>query len=210
MPEVLNVQVRTAVGRNATKKVRKAGQVPAVLYGHGQESVSLSVPAEEFLALLRRGSRLVELKGAVSDTALLRGTQWDPLGKAVIHFDLVRVSATEAVRITLPIELRGSAPGVREGGVIVHVAHDIDIECPASAIPERVGVSLNNLVLGSSIKMAEVELPAEAKLLSDPEQIVVQCVAPLEMPDEAAAAAVPGEPEIIGRKADEEGEEEKE
>jgi large subunit ribosomal protein L25 len=210
MPEVLNVQIRKEVGKAATKKVRKAGRVPAVLYGHGLECVSVSVPYEELGALIRRGGKLVDVQGEVTDTALIREVQWDALGKEVVHFDLVRVSASESVEISLPIELRGTAPGSREGGVVVHIAHDIVIECPVTAIPERVGVSINALALGGSIKMAEVDLPQGAKLLSDPEQIVVQCVAPLEAPEgEGAAAGESAEPEIIGRKAeDEEGEEE--
>lgn len=210
MPDVLNVKIRTEVGRNATKKVRHAGRVPAVVYGHGQESVSLSVPEEELQALIRHGARLLDLRGDVTDTALIREVQWDSLGKNVLHFDLVRVSATEMVTITLPIELRGVAPGTREGGSIVQIAHEVEIECSVAAIPDKIGVSLNALQLGGAIKMSEVSLPPEVKLLSDPDQIVVQCAAPLEpLEEEAPAAAAAGEPEVIGRKAEEEeGEEE--
>jgi large subunit ribosomal protein L25 len=210
MPDVLKVQIRKEVGKAATKKVRKAGQVPAVLYGHGEQTVSLAVGQEELDALIRHHGRLVELTGDVADTALIREVQWDALGKDVLHCDLVRVSATESVTIRLTIELKGTAPGTREGGVVVLVAHDIEIECPVSAIPERVGVNINALQLGGAIKMADVELPAAAKLLSDPEQIVVHCQKPLELPEEGAAAAAgeTAEPEIIGRKA--EGEEEEE
>lgn len=211
MPDVLNVEIRQQVGKAATKKVRKAGRVPAVLYGHGKESVSLSVSGEQLGALIRHGGKLVDLQGDVADTALIRQLQWDSLGKVVVHFDLIRVSASESVSITLPIELRGTAAGSREGGIVVHVAHDIEIECPVSVIPDKVGVSVNALVLGASIKMADVELPAGAKLLSDPDQIIVQCVAPMEVPEEGTAAAAPAgveEPEIIGRKAEAEEEEE--
>lgn len=210
MPDVLQVEIRQQVGKSATKKVRKAGRVPAVLYGHGKESVSVSVSTEQLGALIRHGGKLVDLQGEVADTALIRQVQWDALGKEVVHFDLVRVSATESVEIKLPIELRGTALGTREGGIVVHVAHDIEIVCPVLAIPEKVAVNINALQLGGAIKMAEVELPAGATLLSDPEQIVVQCVAPLETLEEAGMpGAGAAEPEIIGRKAgeEEEGEE---
>jgi large subunit ribosomal protein L25 len=211
MPDVLKVQIRKEVGKAATKKVRKAGQVPAVLYGHGEQTVSLAVLHEELDALIRHHGRLVELAGDITDTALIREVQWDALGKDVLHCDLIRVSASETVTIRLPIELRGTAPGTREGGVVVLVAHDIEIECPVSAIPEKVGVNINALSLGGAIKMANVELPAAAKLLSDPEQIVVHCQKPLEMLEEGAAPAVvaeSGEPEVIGRKAEDEEDEE--
>ena len=209
MPDVLQVEIRKEVGKSATKKVRKSGRVPAVLYGHGKESVSVSVSTEQLGALIRHGGKLVDLQGEVADTALIRQVQWDSMGKAVVHVDLVRVSATESVEIKLPIELRGTAIGTRDGGIVVHVAHDIEIECPALAIPDRVAVNINTLQLGGSIKMGDVELPAGATLLSDAEQIVVQCVAPMESLDEDAAAAGGAEPEIIGRKAEdeEEGEE---
>ena len=209
MPDVLQVEIRKEVGKSATKKVRKSGRVPAVLYGHGKESVSVSVSTEQLGALIRHGGKLVDLQGEVADTALIRQVQWDAMGKAVVHFDLVRVSATESVEIKLPIELRGTAIGTREGGIVVFVAHDIEIQCPALAIPDKIAVNINGLQLAGSIKMADVELPAGATLLSDPEQIVVQCVAPMEALDEDATAAGGAEPEIIGRKAEdeEEGEE---
>jgi large subunit ribosomal protein L25 len=209
MPDMLHAVIRPQVGKAATKKVRKAGRTPAVLYGHGKENLSISVATEQFNALIRHGGKLVDLRGEVMDTALIREIQWDTLGKAVVHFDLVRVSATDTVRISLPIELRGTAAGARDGGVVVNVAHDIEIECPVSVIPDKVSVHINALQLGSAIKMSEIELPAGAVLLSEPDQIVVQCVAPAEQPEEEApAAAAPGEPEVIGRKAEEEEQEE--
>ena len=97
---------------------------------------------------MRRGSRLVELQGGVNETALIRGIQWDTYGLEVLHLDLARVSAGEKVRVKLSLELRGEAPGTREGGIVEQVLHDVEIECPAAAIPDRIEVSIRGLHFG--------------------------------------------------------------
>jgi large subunit ribosomal protein L25 len=207
MAEVLKVDVRSEVGSNAVKRVRRAGYVPAVLYGHGEANVNLAIPAETLLSAVRRGSRLVELQGGVSETALIRGIQWDTYGLEVLHLDLARVSASEMVRVRLSLELRGEAPGTREGGIVEQVLHDVEIECPASAIPERIEVNVRGLHLGGAIKLSDVSLPTDARLLGDPEDLVVHCVAPAAAEvEEVAPAAEAAEPEVIGRKPAEEAE----
>ena len=203
MTEVLDVKIRDQVGTRGAKRVRKAGNIPAVLYGHGSENVNLAVPAEQLEAALRHGSQLVELRGDVQDTALIREVQWDTFGMRVLHLDFVRVSAQERVEVTVSLELRGEAPGAKEGGMVEQVAHEIEIECPASAIPDKIGVRVHELTLGGTIKMSDVPLPEDWRLLSDPDEIVVHCVAPAEAPEEAAEAAEAGEPEVIGRTAGE-------
>jgi large subunit ribosomal protein L25 len=201
---MLNVKIREEVGSNAAKRVRKAGSVPAVLYGHGGENVNLALPVEELNAAIRHGSKLVDLKGDVDQTALIREVQWDTFGMDVLHVDLTRISAGEMVQIAVPLELRGESPGAREGGMVEHLAHEIQLECPASSIPEKIEVSINSLELSEAIKMADVELPHDVKLLSNADAVVVHCSAPVEEPEEEPEAVVAAEPEMIGRKADEE------
>ncbi len=209
MSEVLQVKVREETGSNAVKRVRRAGYVPAVLYGHQEANVKLSVPSDQIHAAIRHGSRIVELQGEVTDTALIRDVQWDSLGVDVLHLDLTRVSATEKIQVTLPLELRGEAPGAREGGMIEHLIHEIEIECSAASLPDRIEVRISALHIGGSIKMGEIPLPEGVDLLSDPDGMVVHCVAVTAPPEEEeVAVAEPGEPEVIGRKAEEqEGEE---
>jgi large subunit ribosomal protein L25 len=208
MAEELKVEVRDCRGKLNNRRLRRAGKVPAVLYGHGLKNVSLTVPAEQLDAALRHGSRLVNLSGGVQESAFIRDLQWDTWGTHVLHVDLTRISLHEKVEVQVTLELRGEAPGVREGGVIEHLIHEIRIECPAGSIPEKLTVNINNLKLGESIAMAALELPADAKFLEDPEAVVVQCVLPAVLPEQAAAEAAPGEPEVIGAKK-EEGEAEK-
>ena len=187
------------------RRLRQGGQIPAVLYGHGEASHSLSITADEIAAVLRHGGRVVELRGALNEKAFIRDMQWDTYGNEVLHVDFTRVSEHERIEVTVSIELRGQAPGIKEGGIVEQVAHEIDIECEALSIPEKIEVSLNELKVGDTITAADLQLPGGAKLMSDGDAVIVHCVEAREEADEAAEAAV-AEPEVIGRKA-EEGEE---
>ncbi len=206
MAEELKVELRNSRGKLNNRRLRRGGMVPAVLYGHGLENVSLAVPSSQLDAALRHGSRLVSLTGGVQESAFIRDLQWDTWGTHVLHVDFTRISLHEKVEVQVPLELRGEAPGVREGGVVEQLVHEVHIECPAGSIPEKLTVNINSLKLGENILMSALELPADAKFLEDTEAIVVQCVVPAVLPEEAAAEAAPGEPEVIGATTAEEGE----
>jgi len=202
----LDVQSRDTQGKHNNRRLRLSGKVPAILYGHGLECVPLSVEAEVLTAAIRHGSRLVSLTGAVTESAFIRELQWDTWGTNIVHVDFTRISEHEIVEVRVPVELRGEAPGVRSGGVVVQHVHEVEIACPASIIPEKLAVNINHLLLEQKILLSNLELPEGAKILAaDMEAIVVECVIPMEMPEEAAAA-VEGEPEIIGAKEKEEEE----
>lgn len=197
MAEVLTVEIREETGKHGNRRLRRSGRVPAILYGHRKENVCLTVPVEELEAALRHGSRLVSLSGAVSESALIRELQWDTWGTHVVHVDFTRISADEAVEVEVPVELRGEAPGVRAGGVIEHLLHSLSIECPAGSIPDKVEVNVNHLNLGESVTVAQLKLAPGVKVQAEPDDIVVQCVEPAEMPEEAAGEGGPVEPELI-------------
>jgi len=110
--------------------------------------------------------------------------------------------------VQLAVELRGECPGVKEGGVVEQLIHQVQIECPAGSIPEKMFVSVNHLQLNESIKLGSLELPEKSRVFGEPETIVVQCVVPVEKPELEAEEAAAGEPEVIGAKKEEEGEEE--
>ena len=118
MAETLKVELRTNLGKHNTRRLRRAGSVPAILYGHQQDPVCLSLASEEVDAAIRHGGRLVNLAGAMSEQAFIRDLQWDTFGLHVLHVDFSRISEHEVVEVVVAIELRGEAPGVREGGVI--------------------------------------------------------------------------------------------
>jgi large subunit ribosomal protein L25 len=210
MAEVLNVKVRKEIGKRPVRKLRREGSVPAVLYGHGEATLSLSIPQVEVSSALRHGSRLVELQGELAEKAFIRDLQWDTFGLEVMHMDLARISEHERVKVQVVIELRGEAPGVKEGGVVQHLMHELSIECAVSAIPDKIQVSINSLAKGSEVKVSDLSLPEGVKVLTPPDEFVVQCVEPVEAPEEAAVSLEGAEPEVIGRKAEAEGEEEEE
>ncbi|HEX4000322.1 MAG TPA: 50S ribosomal protein L25 [Pirellulales bacterium] len=210
MAESLTVEKRATHGKHHAKRLRQAGAIPAVLYGHGEEPVSLSVPRDAFVAALRHGTRLVELQGGVRESALIRDLQWDTYGTGLLHIDFARVSADEKVKVTVQVELRGQAAGTRAGGVIQHLVHSIEIECLATAIPEKLQVNINHLEMNGTITVGQIELPAGVTLLSDGEAIAVQCVEPAaEVEAAEAGLGEAAEPEVIGRKPESEEDEEK-
>jgi len=207
MPELLNVQRRESVGKRNSRRVRSAGGIPAVLYGHGRETVSLSVPAHDLEAAVRHGSRLVALSGAVNEQAFIRELQWDAWGMNILHVDFARVSAHEMVEVEVPVELRGEAPGHREGGVVEQLLHEIELECEVTDVPEKLYVNINNLNLHGSITAAELALPPTATIRCEPDAVVVQCVEPVAVTEEEEIApAEEAEPEVIGRRAEAEEE----
>jgi large subunit ribosomal protein L25 len=205
MAEVLNVEARDTRGKRNARRLRLAGKIPAVLYGHGKETVALSLSADAIDAAVRHGVRLISLTGAVTDQAFVRELQWDTWGKHVLHVDFTRVSAHEKVRVQVVIELRGEAPGMKQGGVVKQLIHEVPIECEVTALPEKLYVNINHLNLDDSITIGSLELPPTVTILIEPEMVVVQCAQPVEVEDEGAAAA-PAEPEVIGRKKEEEEE----
>lgn len=207
MSEILTVESRKNLGKRNSRRLRNSGQVPAVLYGHGETNLSLSAPADQVRAVIRHGARVVDLTGAVSEKAFIRELQWDVYGLEVLHVDLTRVSADEKVEVELTIDLRGEAPGVRDGGVVNQLVHVVAAECLVSAIPDKLHMSINDLKLGDELTAARLDLPAGVTLLVDPEMVIVQCVEP-KAEEEVAAAAEGAEPEVIGRKAEDEAEEE--
>ncbi|NUQ63393.1 MAG: 50S ribosomal protein L25 [Pirellulales bacterium] len=209
MAETLNVQIRETRGKRRARRQRAAGVIPGILYGHGEETVSLSVPAEQLDAAIRHGSRLVNLAGAVTEQAFIRELQWDTWGTHILHVDLTRVSAHEKVEVRVAVELRGEAPGVKQGGIVEQPIHELDIECEVSSIPEKIEVNINHLELDQSITVADLKLPPTVRVLEDATAVVVQCNVPAEEAEPAEGVPAEGaEPELIGRKKTEEGEEE--
>jgi large subunit ribosomal protein L25 len=210
MAETLHVEQRKTHGKRNNVRLRRGGRLPAVLYGHGEEPVSLTLAADEFDASLRHGAKVVDLDGAASGKALLQDVQWDTFFQHVLHVDLLRVRAGEKVKIDVPIELRGEAPGAREGGLVEQVVHSIEIEVALDVIPDKLHINVNKLEIDGHLTVKDIiDLPAGAKVLDDEDLMVVHCVMPAAEEEEAVAEeAGAAEPEVIAKgKAEEEGEE---
>jgi large subunit ribosomal protein L25 len=208
MSDTLEVSLRTDTGSRAAGRLRRDGRVPAILYGHGEKSVGLSTTREAVEAMVRHGSRFVELVGAVKTAAVVRELQWDTYGVEPIHVDFLRVSKTDRVKVRVPIDLKGECPGQRAGGVLTLVLHELELECTADAIPDHIHAQVGHLELGHVIKVHDLQLPSGARAITGGDETVVSCILPAKKGEEAAPAAV--EPELIGRKPAEEGEAEAE
>jgi large subunit ribosomal protein L25 len=208
---VLVTEKRDTRGTRAARKQRALGRVPGVVYGHKEETVSISVASDALLSAVRHGARVVDLQ---SDGGLQKAQiaelQWDHLGMEVLHVDFRRVAAGERIHVTVPVEVKGIAPGIAAGGILNQPIHTLLIECAADQVPESIRVNVNELQLGGAIHVRDLHLPPDVKALADPEAIVVSVAAAQVEPEAAAPAAEQAEPEVIGRKAaEEEGEEEK-
>lgn len=201
--EVFDVAVRKTLGSRESRRLRAAGRIPAVLYGDGEQNISLSVAGDQFAAAIRHGAKLVQLQGDVSEDVLISDIQWDPFGVTPLHADFRRVDLRGTVETEVTIELRGEAPGTHQGGVLKHILHEVEIECPVTQIPEVLQLNINHLELDQTLTLADVELPQGAKLLLDASTPVVQCTPAVEAPEEEEAPEPTGaEPEVIGRAAE--------
>jgi large subunit ribosomal protein L25 len=209
----LKTEARQGKGSRDAGRLRKGGRIPAVVYGHKVAPASVTVPRDELLSALRHHARTLQLViGGKNETVMIQEVQHDHLGSDVLHVDFRRVSADERVRTTVAIELRGVAPGTNAGGVLDQPLHKIHIECPALAIPESIRVKIDTLIVGQSIHVKELELPAGVKVLEDPDLVVVQVkqqmIAPEPTAVPAEGAAAPAEPEVITKKKEKPAEEE--
>lgn len=205
MAEILHVEVRAERGKRRIRRLRASGKIPAILYGHGEETVSLSAQTREVDAAIRHGSRVVDLEGEVKESALIREVQWNALGTHVLHLDLTRVSATERVKTEVQVVLVGDAPGVHHGGILDHLMHTLEIECPAASIPDKITLKINDLQLDQVIHAGDLQMPEGVDLVTEATRTVVSCMTPTGRDrDEELEASEGAEPEIIGRKADDE------
>jgi len=208
---LLKAEIREQTGSKAVQKVRKRGRIPAIVYGHKQEPVAISLDAHNFVERLHHGQRLMDVQiGKKKEKMIVKDLQYDYLGKDIIHADLMRVSVTEMVKVTVPIELKGTAKGTHESGIIEEHADHLEIECKATDIPEAIVVSVKEVSVGDSLHAGDIELADGVKLLSSPEMLVVTChlVAAAKTTEEVEEE-MPVAPEVISEaKEAEEGEKE--
>ncbi|MFH1719685.1 MAG: 50S ribosomal protein L25 [Planctomycetota bacterium] len=205
---ILKAEVRERTGSKAVHKMRKQGSIPAIVYGHKQEPVAISLDAHDFAEGLHHGLRLMDVQiGKKKEKVIVKELQYDHLGRKLIHADLMRVDMTENIKVTVPIELKGIAAGTHEGGIIEEHVDHLEIECRPTDIPEAIVVSVKDVHVGSAIHAGEIGLPSGVKLISSPETLLVTChlVAAAKTTEELEEE-VPTAPEVIGEAKEPEGE----
>jgi large subunit ribosomal protein L25 len=200
MMDELQVDKRDKTGSMASRRLRRAGKVPAVLYGHGQANENLAIPQADLRLLLRHHGKMVQLRGAVEATALVSEMQWDPLGIEVMHMDLIRVDLKEKVEVSVSIRTHGEPIGVQEGGMFLQNLHEVDIRCPAGSIPDYVTLEIAGLHLGEHLLAGDLELPEGAELLTNASIVAANVEQPrAELEEEIEGGEAVGvEPELIG------------
>ena len=202
---VLKANSRTESGTRVARKLRASGMVPAIIYGHGEENLSIALNQHDLDVALHHGDRLMEIDlEGTSHNVLIKDVQYDTFGIEILHADLTRVNLDERVEVTVSIVLRGTPKGASDEGVLQQSASDVSIECVVTAIPDEIRVSVIELGVGDSLTAADLELPEGATLLTEPDTQIcsVHVVA-----EAAEAAEEEGEetvqPEVIGEKPEE-------
>jgi len=187
MPQKLNVGRRTDFGSRASRRLRRQGSVPAVIYGRGGEEENLTVDRKEFMDEIgyTRAISMIELDldGAVS-TAIVKDIQWDMLTDQPVHIDFLRVSPDQTVTVPVPIHLMGKPEGVNMGGVLEQVLNELEVSVRASAIPAKVEVDVTAMLLADSLHVADLELGEEVVSETPPTAVVATVVAPTAVVEE--------------------------
>lgn len=182
----VQAELRESFGKGFARRLRAAGKIPAVIYGHGTEPVHVALPGHQVSLIIRRANALLELdiegKGQL---ALVKDVQRDPVHQIIEHIDLLVVKKGEKVAIDVPIIVTGESAS----GTIVNLdATTLSIEAEATHIPQNIEVSVEGLEEGAHITAAEVVLPKGSSLLSDPEVLVVAISVPAAPSEDDAAA----------------------
>jgi len=220
----LKVNEREEIGKEAVKKLRAQGLIPAVVY-KSSKSLNIKVPTKGFLEAIhtKAGANVIiklqvedsspkATKSKKSRTAIIKEIQYHPVRGDVLHIDFNEISLTEAIVVKIPIAAKGEAPGVKEGGVLEHILWELEVECLPTQIPENVPVDVSALVIGDSILVKDLSIPQEVKVLTDPEATVIAMAAPHveKEEEEPLAEGETAEPEVIMEKKPKEEEQEAE
>lgn len=206
MTATLNADTRTEHGKGAARRLRRAGRVPAVLYGHGDETRTLSVDAvelEKLLASINIENTLIDVavEGGAPTRALIREVQLHPYKPEALHLDLLQIHAGEKLRLQIPIRLTGSPEGVRNGGILDQSVYELDVECLPGDIPDTAEVDVSGLAIGGSIRVRDISLPG-VSVLNDDNLTVASVVPPAvqalpETPESEEGPVGAVEPELI-------------
>ena len=207
----LSAEARTETGKGVARKLRSAGRVPAVVYGHAREPQALSLQTrelEKLLSSIATGSTVVELTlGGATTKTLIREVQRHPFKKQILHVDFQELVAGEKVTVEIPLVFVGTPEGVRlSGALLEQILHSIQVLVDPANIPNHIDVDVTSLAMGHSLHVSELSLPAGLEVLTDEDATVCAVVAPRAVVEETPAEgleAVP-EPELIRKPKEEE------
>ncbi len=193
MPEVrIHAEPRSEFGKGAARRARRAGQVPAILYGHGTDTRHLTVPGHDVLLALRTANVLIRLEGLPggSELALPKAVQRDPIKGSVEHVDLILVRRGEKVTVEIAVQVTGD---VVPDGILDQQLVQVAVEAEATNIPPGVEVNIDGLAIGSAIHAGDLQLPAGVSLAVEPDQLILHVVAAPTAEQFEAEVGVEGE-----------------
>jgi large subunit ribosomal protein L25 len=218
---VISAQSRSDRGKNAARRLRREGLIPAVVYGGKDKAEAVSVDPKILRKVLRsEAGRNTILKLAVGKgaptSAILKSWQVDPIREHFLHADFFRIAMDVAIRVTVPIAVKGEARGVKvDGGVLEVIMREIAVECLPGDIPERIEVEVTDLGINDALRVSDLPVNAKVTVLADAGQVVVHVISVKEevvptpgaapVAEGEAAPAAPAEPEVLkkGKKEEE-------
>jgi large subunit ribosomal protein L25 len=213
---VVEAQRRTPGGKNANRRLRSSGTIPAVIYGPGKESIAVSVDPGKLKEILYSDSGRntifsISVDGSEGANAMVKAYQLDPVQGRLIHADLFEIAMDQLLELTVNIEVTGEAEGVKvDGGIMDIVTRSLLVECLPADIPESIKVDVSRLKINDYVRVRNIEADPKVRILTDPDVVVVTIVPPIK--EEVPAVEAPAEtvePEVIKKgKTAEEGEEE--
>ena len=214
---ILEAQQRTPGTKNAARRVRVSGKIPAVVYGAGKNSVPVSVDPRQVSRILHSATGHNTVFDLTLDgdrtKAMIVDWQYEPIKGSLLHIDLKRIAMDQKLRVNVPIELVGEPAGVKQqGGILEQIAREVEVECLPGDIPNQIELNVSELVFGMVLRIADLPKSDKLKFVSDPDQPVAHVITIKEeeapAPEAVAGAvAAPAEPEVI-KKGKQETEEE--
>ena len=197
--DILNLEVerRTGKGKVAARRMRQAGQVPAVVYGiHDPTPLTVNPKELERVLATRAGTNVIIQLNVTGDAkgerpVLVKELQRDPMKGRILHADFLEIRMDRKIKVDVPIVLRGEAPGIKQGGVLSQLMRELEVECLPIAIPEDIPVDVSGVNLNGVLHVRDIVLPEGVDLMSDPEEPILTVAAPVEEEEKPAEEAAP-------------------
>lgn len=217
---LLTADKRSESGKGSARSLRRAGKLPAVVYSEG-DSTPIQIDTKIMTKLVTTGVAehsliTVKLNEDGSKTSehpvLMKDYQMDPVSDELLHVDFMKVSLKDKITVTVPVNVTKRPVGVKMGGILQNVLREVEVECLPTQIPESIDVDAEFVDIGGTLHVSDLPVPEGVKMVTDPEEVILSVTAPVveeEKPAEEAAAEA-AEPEVVGAKGKEEGEEKKE
>ncbi len=203
---ILQAELKEKQGKSTSRRLRREGIIPAVLYGEGKDALPLSVHGDELEKIMKSAGENAIIKlsvpGKAAETAMICQRQYNPMEGSLLHIDFLRINLEQKVTARVAIQTVNEAEGIKEGGVLEHHLWEATIECLPQQIPGAIEVDISSLQIGDSLHVRDITSPEGVEITNDEKEMVVSIVPPTVVEEEAPATPEEGEaePEVITEK----------